>query len=165
NKENAMGRSSGKEKVVSFASMLQNRPAKKIVKVTELRNSEQVQGAAVAIPLEAVKEGKSDYARALIEVAADKELLNSVVVAIRFLDETGHSLETAKEVNDGNSKHVNQEQKVPKPKEVAVKNSFEVLSERMLQAGVIELEKPYGTDGTSTNPEEASTPIDEVLDV
>ncbi|GKD16140.1 hypothetical protein Tco_1205298, partial [Tanacetum coccineum] len=48
---------------------------------------------------------------------------------------------TAKEVNDGNSKHVNQEQKVPKPKEVVVKNSFEVLSERMLQAGVMRLSR------------------------
>ncbi|GJS62818.1 hypothetical protein Tco_0677382 [Tanacetum coccineum] len=38
--------------------------------------------------------GKSAYARALIEVSTNNELLNSVVVAIPFLDGTGHSLET-----------------------------------------------------------------------
>ncbi|GJX80944.1 hypothetical protein Tco_0329093 [Tanacetum coccineum] len=38
--------------------------------------------------------GKNAYARALIEVSATSELLNSVVVAIPFLDGTWHSLET-----------------------------------------------------------------------
>nr|GEX21161.1 hypothetical protein [Tanacetum cinerariifolium] len=38
--------------------------------------------------------GKSDYARALIQVSADVELTKLVVVAIPFLDNTGHSLET-----------------------------------------------------------------------
>ncbi|GJW73856.1 zinc knuckle CX2CX4HX4C containing protein [Tanacetum coccineum] len=38
--------------------------------------------------------GKSDYARALVQVSADVELAKSVVVAIPFLDGTGHSLET-----------------------------------------------------------------------
>ncbi|GKA68734.1 hypothetical protein Tco_0768651, partial [Tanacetum coccineum] len=37
--------------------------------------------------------GKSDYARALIQVSADKALPESVVVAIPFLDGSGHSLE------------------------------------------------------------------------
>nr|GEY41308.1 hypothetical protein [Tanacetum cinerariifolium] len=63
-----------------------------IVKVTELRNNEQIQRAAVAIPLEVVKE--SAYAKALIKVVADKELLNSVVVVIPFLKGTRHYLET-----------------------------------------------------------------------
>ncbi|GKA53828.1 hypothetical protein Tco_0747143 [Tanacetum coccineum] len=184
----------------SYAAMLRNKSTKKIVKVAELRNDERVEGAAVAIPLEAVKEvvscfdnklygyfmgkrlafplvenyvkntwlkfglkhvmhkngffffqfttregmekvktvlvwvklhhvpvvaysetelslittqlgrpimldsytcsmclnpwGKSAYARALIEVSTNNELLNSVVIAIPFLDGTGHSLET-----------------------------------------------------------------------
>ncbi|GJT45756.1 RNA-directed DNA polymerase, eukaryota, reverse transcriptase zinc-binding domain protein [Tanacetum coccineum] len=38
--------------------------------------------------------GKSAYARGLIEMSARTELLVSVVVAIPFLDGTGHSLET-----------------------------------------------------------------------
>ncbi|GJR31659.1 hypothetical protein Tco_1107891 [Tanacetum coccineum] len=184
NKENAMGESSGKEKVVSFASMLQNRPAKKIVKVIELRNSEQVQGAAVAIPLEAVKEGKSDYAKAFIEVAANKELLNSVVVVIPFLDGTiggihlskappnmyYHRIEkgatsTAKEVNDEDASGWSDETQW-----IHAKQAFNVINESDSEEvdQVIELEKPYGkngTDGTSTNPEGASTPVDEQSEV
>nr|GEW10125.1 RNA-directed DNA polymerase, eukaryota, reverse transcriptase zinc-binding domain protein [Tanacetum cinerariifolium] len=174
----------------SFAAVLQHQNFKKVVKVSKLHNNEKVQGAAVAIPLEAVKEvsarfdntlygyfvgkklafplvenyvkntwmkfglervmnknvkkeeikhvpvwvklrhvpvvaysevglslittllgkpimldsytcsmcinswGKSDYARALIQVTAEVELAKSVVVAIPFLDGTGHSLET-----------------------------------------------------------------------
>nr|GEY46943.1 hypothetical protein [Tanacetum cinerariifolium] len=165
----------------SFAYVVQHNALRKVVKVSELRNKEIVHGAAVAIPLEAVKEVsarfentlygyfvgkklafplvenyvkntwikfgldrvmnkngffyfqfstrdgmekviengpwliwsvspilnvwtpnaqvkkddiKSDYARALIQVSADVELTKSFVVAIPFLDNTGHSLET-----------------------------------------------------------------------
>nr|GEX84452.1 hypothetical protein [Tanacetum cinerariifolium] len=40
-----------------------------------------------------LRHGKSDYARALVQVSADVELAKSVVVVIPFLDGTGHSLE------------------------------------------------------------------------
>ncbi|GKD57526.1 zinc knuckle CX2CX4HX4C containing protein [Tanacetum coccineum] len=41
-----------------FASVVQNKVAKKVVKVKELRNSEKIDGASVAIPIEAVTEAK-----------------------------------------------------------------------------------------------------------
>ncbi|GKA05178.1 hypothetical protein Tco_0684298 [Tanacetum coccineum] len=108
--------------------------------VSVMRNEEKVARAAVAIPLDIVKEmssffnnmlfgyfigkrlafplvesygmekvlengswlismclnpwGKSAYARVLIEMSAETELPELVVVAIPFLDGTGHSLET-----------------------------------------------------------------------
>ncbi|GJY27406.1 reverse transcriptase domain-containing protein [Tanacetum coccineum] len=45
----------------SFASAVQQKSAKHVVKVKELRNSEKVDGAAVAIPIEAVVEGSSRF--------------------------------------------------------------------------------------------------------
>ncbi|GJV95326.1 hypothetical protein Tco_1546903, partial [Tanacetum coccineum] len=39
----------------SFTSIVQQKPSKQVVKIKELRNSEKVVGAAVAIPLEAVE--------------------------------------------------------------------------------------------------------------
>nr|GEU44862.1 hypothetical protein [Tanacetum cinerariifolium] len=110
----------------SFASVLQHKNVKKVVKVSELRNNEKVQGAAVAIPLEAIKEVSARFENTLYgyfvgkklafplvenyvkntwmkyglervmnkKVTAEVELAMSVVVAIPFLDGTGHSLET-----------------------------------------------------------------------
>ncbi|GJS61187.1 hypothetical protein Tco_0655971 [Tanacetum coccineum] len=41
-----------------------------------------------------MEKGRNTYARALIEVSADKELVDSLVVAIPFPNRKGHSLET-----------------------------------------------------------------------
>nr|GEV67231.1 zinc knuckle CX2CX4HX4C [Tanacetum cinerariifolium] len=142
----------------SFASVLQAKSNKKVVKIQELRNENVVEGAAVAIPFEAVEEvkyrfsntlygffiaevkkapvwiklhhvpivayskiglslittqlgkpimldsytssmclsswGKSTYARALIEVSAENELLDSLVIAIPIDKDNGHTLAT-----------------------------------------------------------------------
>ncbi|GKD81946.1 hypothetical protein Tco_1348785, partial [Tanacetum coccineum] len=40
----------------SFANIVQSKSNKRVVKISELRNSEKVDGAAVAIPIEAVEE-------------------------------------------------------------------------------------------------------------
>ncbi|GJV40598.1 zinc knuckle CX2CX4HX4C containing protein [Tanacetum coccineum] len=45
----------------SFASVVQNKSVKQVVRVKELRNSEKVDGAAVAIPIEAVAEVSSRF--------------------------------------------------------------------------------------------------------
>ncbi|GKC82657.1 reverse transcriptase domain, reverse transcriptase zinc-binding domain protein, partial [Tanacetum coccineum] len=45
----------------SFADILQRKGGKRVVKVKELRNNEHVDGAAVAIPMEAVKEVSSRF--------------------------------------------------------------------------------------------------------
>ncbi|GJR05399.1 integrase, catalytic region, zinc finger, CCHC-type containing protein [Tanacetum coccineum] len=58
----------------SFASILQNKTAKKVVKVSELRNNEKVQGAAVAIPLEAVKEVSACFDNTLYGYFVGKKL-------------------------------------------------------------------------------------------
>lgn len=49
----------------SFADVLQNNGTKKVVKVKELRNSERVDGAAVAIPLDEVEAVCSRFANTL----------------------------------------------------------------------------------------------------
>ncbi|GKA36021.1 zinc knuckle CX2CX4HX4C containing protein [Tanacetum coccineum] len=49
----------------SFASVIQNNDSKKVIKIKELRNSEKVDGAAVAIPLEAVEAVCSRFANTL----------------------------------------------------------------------------------------------------
>nr|GEX55216.1 hypothetical protein [Tanacetum cinerariifolium] len=49
----------------SFASIVQQRPVKQVVKIKELHNSEKVDGAAVAIPLEAVEAVSSRFVNTL----------------------------------------------------------------------------------------------------
>nr|GEX62178.1 hypothetical protein [Tanacetum cinerariifolium] len=126
--------------------------------------------------------GKSDYARALIQVTAEVELATSVVVAIPFLDGMGHSLETVdveyewtppRRVDHGETSKVNVENDVqpvcpkqPKEKEVVMKNSFEVLMEEHTKEvdQVIELEQNTNLVGNNVT-KGASTPIDIVSDV
>ncbi|GJR10705.1 RNA-directed DNA polymerase, eukaryota, reverse transcriptase zinc-binding domain protein [Tanacetum coccineum] len=161
---------------ISFASILQNQPSKKTVKITKLYNNEVVEGAAIAIPLAAVEEvssrftntlygyfigkrlafplvenyvkntwakkdgmesvklhhvpivayseiglslittqigrpimldsytsnmclrswGRNAYARALIEVSAEKQLMEEIVITVPYGKEKGHSLATIK---------------------------------------------------------------------
>ncbi|GJS72427.1 hypothetical protein Tco_0705268 [Tanacetum coccineum] len=114
----------------SFASIFKERTESKVVRLTEMKNSEFVEGANVAIPLDAVEEvsdrfkntfgvkfdhvsigvsnhvrcvyeynvpmswKRNTYARALIEASSLTALKESIVVAIPFSNETGHSLET-----------------------------------------------------------------------
>nr|GFC94494.1 hypothetical protein [Tanacetum cinerariifolium] len=101
-----------------FANIVQSKSNKRVVKISELRNSDKVDGAAVAIPIEAVEEvssrfantlygyfigkrlafpnmclsswGRNTYARAMIEVAAE-ELKESIVIAIPMGNGQGHS--------------------------------------------------------------------------
>ncbi|GKD35364.1 zinc knuckle CX2CX4HX4C containing protein [Tanacetum coccineum] len=47
--------------VNSFASVLQSKPTNKIVKITELRNEESVEGASMAIPFDDVEEISSPF--------------------------------------------------------------------------------------------------------
>ncbi|GKD31565.1 zinc knuckle CX2CX4HX4C containing protein [Tanacetum coccineum] len=49
----------------SFASVLQAKPSKRIVKIKELRNEVSVEGASVAIPYEAVEEVSSRFTNTL----------------------------------------------------------------------------------------------------
>ncbi|GKA88788.1 hypothetical protein Tco_0810552 [Tanacetum coccineum] len=58
----------------SFASVLQTKPLKKVVKIKELRNEEKVQGAAVAIPYEAVEEISSRFSNTLYGFFIGKRL-------------------------------------------------------------------------------------------
>ncbi|GJS09090.1 zinc knuckle CX2CX4HX4C containing protein [Tanacetum coccineum] len=51
--------------VDSFANVVQHKVVKKVVQVKELRNSETVNGAAVAIPLDVVEEVSSRFANTL----------------------------------------------------------------------------------------------------
>ncbi|GJX13352.1 hypothetical protein Tco_0205110 [Tanacetum coccineum] len=51
--------------VNSFALVLQPKPTRKIVKITELRNEESVEGAVVAIPFDAVEEISSRFTHTL----------------------------------------------------------------------------------------------------
>ncbi|GJR25236.1 hypothetical protein Tco_1101468 [Tanacetum coccineum] len=95
---NVMGNTSVKEKVVqsdgaasnvgessnhqvlkplgtnSFASVLQTKPNKRVVKIIELRNEENVEGAAVAIPFEAVEEVSSRFTNTLYGYFIGKRL-------------------------------------------------------------------------------------------
>ncbi|GJY82726.1 RNA-directed DNA polymerase, eukaryota, reverse transcriptase zinc-binding domain protein [Tanacetum coccineum] len=173
---NTIESSAANAKPVSFAKIVQDKPIKKAIKITELRNSEVVEGAVVAIPIEAVEEegmervmehgpwlirfvplmlnvwtpntnlkkdeirkapiwvklhhvpivaysevglslittqigrpimldsytsnmclsswGRNTYARAMIEVSADVELKESIVIAIPISNEKGHTLAT-----------------------------------------------------------------------
>ncbi|GJR76641.1 hypothetical protein Tco_0089006 [Tanacetum coccineum] len=58
----------------SFASVLQHKHTKKTVAISELRNNEQVEGAAVVIPMEAVKEVSSAFDNTLYGYFIGKRL-------------------------------------------------------------------------------------------
>ncbi|GKE15084.1 zinc knuckle CX2CX4HX4C containing protein, partial [Tanacetum coccineum] len=58
----------------SFASVLQAKSNKKVVKIQELRNENVVEGAAVAIPFEAVEEVKSRFSNTLYGFFIGKRL-------------------------------------------------------------------------------------------
>ncbi|GKD95449.1 hypothetical protein Tco_1375286, partial [Tanacetum coccineum] len=96
----------------SNAPMSQLDSHNKIVKVSSLTNEEKVLGADVALPIVAVDEISvkfantlygyfigswlATYARALIELYAERAIKDSVVVSIPFSDGFGRSLETLK---------------------------------------------------------------------
>nr|GEW43072.1 putative reverse transcriptase domain, reverse transcriptase zinc-binding domain protein [Tanacetum cinerariifolium] len=101
----------------SFASVLQAKSNKKVVKIQELRNENVVEGAAVAIPFEVVEEVTS---RSLIEVSAENELLDSLVIAIPIDKDNGHTLATIDVDQEKKHKNKNKQLKVaslrlPKP--------------------------------------------------
>ncbi|GJU39274.1 hypothetical protein Tco_1192231 [Tanacetum coccineum] len=169
----------------TFAAVLHNKAPKKVVKISELKNEEIVDGAAVAIPLDAVEEvssrfentlygyfigkrlafrlvenyvkntwskyglkriqlhdefflfqfdtkegmegvlesGPSTYARALIEVKADSELKDSIVIAILIGKDKGHTLATIdieyewkppRRVEKGDASKTNENKVMPK---------------------------------------------------
>nr|GEU29256.1 hypothetical protein [Tanacetum cinerariifolium] len=58
----------------SFASVVQHNALRKVVKVSELRNKETVHGAAIAIPLEAVKEVSARFENTLYGYFVGKKL-------------------------------------------------------------------------------------------
>ncbi|GKB11098.1 zinc knuckle CX2CX4HX4C containing protein [Tanacetum coccineum] len=60
--------------VPSFAKIVQDKLVKKVVKITEMRNSEVVDGASVAIPLEVVEEVSSRFANTLYGYFIGKRL-------------------------------------------------------------------------------------------
>ncbi|GJR75174.1 hypothetical protein Tco_0087539 [Tanacetum coccineum] len=84
-----------KEKL-SFASIVNEQPFKKAVKIKELRNELSVNGATVTIPIKVVEavNARSTYARALIEILADVDLLDSLVIVIPRCDKEGHTFAT-----------------------------------------------------------------------
>nr|GEU30806.1 hypothetical protein [Tanacetum cinerariifolium] len=57
-----------------FASVLQAKPSKRVVKIMEFRNEESVKGAAVAIPFEAVEEVSSRFTNTLYGYFIGKRL-------------------------------------------------------------------------------------------
>nr|GFB67457.1 hypothetical protein [Tanacetum cinerariifolium] len=64
----------------SFASTLKHK-VNHVAEIVELRNKECVEGATVTLPLAAIEEGRSAYARALIEILADDVLKDDLVIA------------------------------------------------------------------------------------
>ncbi|GJZ88503.1 zinc knuckle CX2CX4HX4C containing protein, partial [Tanacetum coccineum] len=58
----------------SFVSVLNNKTMKKVVKIKELRNDTRVEGAAVAIPFEAVEEVSARFANTLFGYFIGKRL-------------------------------------------------------------------------------------------
>ncbi|GKC81284.1 zinc knuckle CX2CX4HX4C containing protein [Tanacetum coccineum] len=58
----------------SFALVIQNQSAIKMVKIKELRNDEKVEGAAVAIPLSAVEEVSAHFSNTLYGYFIGKRL-------------------------------------------------------------------------------------------
>nr|GEY66448.1 hypothetical protein [Tanacetum cinerariifolium] len=100
----------------SFANIVQSKSNKRVVKISELRNTEKVDGAAVAIHIEAFEETQNtnlkkedikhapiwvklhhvpivaySEVRAMIEVA-EEELKESIMIAILMGNGQGHSL-------------------------------------------------------------------------
>ncbi|GKA77618.1 hypothetical protein Tco_0784079 [Tanacetum coccineum] len=67
-------RASQVDRMASFATVVQEKPIKKVVKIKELRNSEVVEGAAVAIPIEAVEEVSSRFVNTLYGYFIGKRL-------------------------------------------------------------------------------------------
>ncbi|GJU05349.1 RNA-directed DNA polymerase, eukaryota, reverse transcriptase zinc-binding domain protein [Tanacetum coccineum] len=65
--------------VPSFAKIVQDKPVKKVVKITDMRNSEVVDRAFVAIALEAVEEVSSRFANTLYGYFIGKILVFSLV--------------------------------------------------------------------------------------
>ncbi|GJV54641.1 zinc knuckle CX2CX4HX4C containing protein [Tanacetum coccineum] len=63
----------------SFASVLQAKSNKKVVKIQELRNENIVEGAAVAIPFEAMEEVKSRFSNTLYGFFIGKRLVFPLV--------------------------------------------------------------------------------------
>ncbi|GJV38022.1 hypothetical protein Tco_1410499 [Tanacetum coccineum] len=63
----------------SFASVLQNKPMRKAVKIKELRSDEVVAGASVTLPLEAVEEVSSRFANTLYGYFIGKRLAFKLV--------------------------------------------------------------------------------------
>ncbi|GJR35153.1 zinc knuckle CX2CX4HX4C containing protein [Tanacetum coccineum] len=63
----------------SFASVLQTKSIKKVVKITELRNDERVEGAAVALPFKAVEEVSARFNNTLYGYFIGKRLAFKLV--------------------------------------------------------------------------------------
>ncbi|GJX40156.1 zinc knuckle CX2CX4HX4C containing protein, partial [Tanacetum coccineum] len=81
----------------SFAAMLRNKTTKKIMKVTELRNDERVEGAAVAIPLEAVKEISSCFDNTLYGYFMSKRLAFPLVE--NYVKNTWHKFSLERDIH------------------------------------------------------------------
>ncbi|GJY86276.1 hypothetical protein Tco_0500302 [Tanacetum coccineum] len=75
---------------ISYASLLNSEPRGKKANFRALDNTETVEGADLAIPM---ANGRSSYARALIEITSDQELKESLVVAIPKHNGIGHTME------------------------------------------------------------------------
>nr|GEU31156.1 hypothetical protein [Tanacetum cinerariifolium] len=98
--ENAMQNENGdsnaqfsKIQSLSFDTMVQDQPVKKMVKIKELCNDEKVEGAAVDSFINCSK-SKNECARALVEISLDVDLIESIVIAIPYGDGKGHTLAT-----------------------------------------------------------------------
>ncbi|GKA66305.1 hypothetical protein Tco_0766113 [Tanacetum coccineum] len=81
----------------SFASVMGAQSVRQVVTISELRNEEVVEGATVALPLAAVDAVNARKWPGLIStqiVSADKELMESIVIAIPLGKDKGHSLAT-----------------------------------------------------------------------
>ena len=63
----------------SFADMFKDKTHKKIVKISEMRNEQYVEGANVAIPSEAVDEVRSRFANTLYGYFIGKRLVFPIV--------------------------------------------------------------------------------------
>ncbi|GKC03824.1 hypothetical protein Tco_0995434, partial [Tanacetum coccineum] len=59
---------------VSFASILNKQPVKKVVRIVELRNEEVAEGAVVALPFEAVEEVSARFTNTLYGYFIGKRL-------------------------------------------------------------------------------------------
>nr|GEV14706.1 putative reverse transcriptase domain-containing protein [Tanacetum cinerariifolium] len=68
----------------SFANIVQSKSNKRVVKISELRNSEKVDGVAVAIPIEAVEEVVDDGFTVVQKKKAKARQPNKQIARIRF---------------------------------------------------------------------------------